>query len=190
MTQQDPWGGLRFNLPGEQGREPIVERVDMIGQFLRLSATISLGRFERLSDYINLTEGFISVGEAAILKRSGEPTNVVLPELSVRRDEMTLIGEVRSATDSDRSGHGMYIPKVPRPLIFVTRGHVVRGDFHLPPGGSVESFAEATDPRFVPVSNVHIRSLYDRRVISHYAFALLNRTQLVAVGDSESLERI
>jgi Flp pilus assembly protein TadG len=46
------------------------------------------------------------------------------------------------------------------------------------------SIAEAMDPRFVPLTRARARSLADRRVISHYEFLLLNRTQLTAVAEA------
>ena len=42
---------------------------------------------------------------------------------------------------------------------------------------------DSTDPRFVPVTDVTTRSLADRRIISHYDFVLINRTQMIAASE-------
>jgi hypothetical protein len=166
--------------------EPRVETVEVIGRFLRVSGDMSLTRFERLSDFVNITDGFLTIRDATILKRNGEPTRVTLPELWVSRDEITLIGQ-HDVEPSHRTGHGLYIPKAPQRLVFVTRGHLINAAVYLLPGATTAAFAEATDPRFVPLSDVNCRSLADRRVISHYGFALLNRRQVVAIGESPAI---
>ena len=166
--------------------EPRVESIEMIGRVLRASGDISFTRFERLSDFVNLSEGFITIRNATILKRNGEPTRVTLPELWVSRDEITLVGQ-RDVEPMDRAGHLLWVRKTPHRLVFVTRGHLINAAIYLLPGASSSAFAEATDPRFVPLSDVNCRSLADRRVISHYAFALLNRRQVVAIGESPAI---
>jgi len=165
---------------------PRVESVEIIGRFLRVSGDMSLTRFERLSDFVNMTEGFLTIRDATILKRNGEPTRVTLPELWVSRDEITLVGQ-RDVEPAHRTSHGLYVPKAQVRLVFVTRGHLINAAVYLLEGGTSAAFAEATDPRFVPLSDVNCRSLADRRVISHYAFALLNRRQVVAIGESPAI---
>ena len=44
------------------------------------------------------------------------------------------------------------------------------------------TFVDSPDPRFVPMVKVTARSLADRRVISHFAFVLINRTQMTAAS--------
>ena len=44
-------------------------------------------------------------------------------------------------------------------------------------------FIESAHPAFVPMTDVRTRSLADRRVISRYAFALLNRRHIVAATE-------
>ena len=41
---------------------------------------------------------------------------------------------------------------------------------------------DSNDPRFVAMVNATARSLADRRVISHFALVLVNRTQMTAAS--------
>jgi len=46
----------------------------------------------------------------------------------------------------------------------------------------VTAFVDSPDPRWVPMINATARSLADRRVISHFALILVNRTQITAAS--------
>jgi len=64
-----------------------------------------------------------------------------------------------------------------------TPGHTVTGNVHVFTGMDLVGFVDATDPRFVPVTNVTARSLADHKIISHYKFVLINRTQMIAASE-------
>ena len=77
-----------------------LEAVELVGTHLRLDGTISLGRFSRLSDYINSGSGYVRVHDARLLRRNGDPTSLILPELMVDQDEISFIAQA----DPDRVG--------------------------------------------------------------------------------------
>jgi hypothetical protein len=163
------------------------ERVELVGPHLRVAGTIAIGRHNRLSDQINQSVGYVRLTDANLLRRNGEPTNVVVPELAVNPDEITLIGQTTEAVPpvSPATGGAADRPllnKVPRQLIIFTPGHTLSGTAYLFPESGLVEFVNATDPRFVPMINVRAQSLADRRVISHFAFCLVNRTQIAAVA--------
>ena len=64
-----------------------------------------------------------------------------------------------------------------------TPGHTVTGRVHVFGETDLAGFVDSTDPRFVPVTGVTTRSLADRRIISHYEFLLINRTQMIAAAE-------
>ena len=64
-----------------------------------------------------------------------------------------------------------------------TPGHTVTGKVHIFGQTDLAGFVDATDPRFVPVTDVTTRSLADRRIVSHYDFMLINRTQMIAAAE-------
>ena len=178
---------------GDQGpRQPI----ELVGPHLRLTGTIALGRFNRLSDLVNHTRGYVVVHNARLLRRNGEPTRLTLPRILVNQDEISFIAQMEppedtgapTAADSFGPGGEMDRPllgyeKVAREFVLFTPGHTISGSIHLFGETELLGFADANDPRFVPVVGVRAQSLADRRVISHYTFVLVNRTQMIALSE-------
>lgn len=81
-----------------------LEAVELVGTHLRLNGTISLGRFSRLSDYINSGSGYVRIHDARLLRRNGDPTTLVLPELMVDQDEISFIAQGDPDSVADPSG--------------------------------------------------------------------------------------
>ncbi len=73
--------------------------------------------------------------------------------------------------------------RTPREFVMFTPGHTVTGKVFVFGQTDLAGFVDATDPRFVPVKDVTARSLADRRVISHFPFVLINRTQMLAASE-------
>ena len=71
----------------------------------------------------------------------------------------------------------------PREFVIFTPGHTVTGKIHVFGQTDVAAFVDSTDPRFVAMTAVTMRSLADRRVISHYDLILINRTQMIAASE-------
>jgi hypothetical protein len=64
----------------------------------------------------------------------------------------------------------------------ITRTLMIDGDVYIHGDGSIMSFVDATDPKFIPMSNVRVRWLADRRLAARFPFALLQRSQIVGVA--------
>ena len=89
------WGGAPE--PGAQGAHGgRREAVELVGTHLRLNGVISLHRFNRLSDLINSSSGYVRIQNARLLRRNGDPTPLVLPELMVDQDEISFIAAVEA----------------------------------------------------------------------------------------------
>lgn len=198
-------------------REPI----EIIGPHLRLSGEVHLGRFSRLSDFVNHSRGHVRVHNARLLRRNGDPTSLVVPELMVNQDEITFVAQAEARPSEARrapggggdpwagmpgrggaaggilgggqggpggltfaAGPGLAVDKVSRSFVIFTPGHVLTGNVHLHRDATLETFVDAGEPRFVPVTDATARSLADRRVVSRFALMLVNRTQMTAVADA------
>ncbi|HET7180739.1 MAG TPA: hypothetical protein VFI15_00745 [Candidatus Limnocylindrales bacterium] len=152
--------------------------VELVGPHLRLAGTVELGRFRRLSDFLNSHDGLIELRDCTVLRRNGEATKVTAQSIWVSPVEVTLIGEPAP----------LPIPVMPEfrinkrsePLIVVTPGHTLSGNVFIPQDGTLGAFVESNDPRFIPMSDMRTRSLADRRIITRYPFAMLNRRHIVA----------
>jgi hypothetical protein len=162
--------------------------IEMVGTHLRLLGRIALGRFGRLTDLINASSGYIQIHDARLLRRNGEPTSLILPEIMVDQDEISFIAQ--SETEQREAGQGFKDQlfgeapnRTAREFVMFTPGHTITGTVHVFGQMDLRGFVDATDPRFVPVTGVTTRSLADRRIISHYPFLVLNRTQMIAASE-------
>jgi hypothetical protein len=175
-----------IEVPTVGGRD---EPIELVGTHLRLTGLIGLGRFGRLTDLINASSGYIRIRDARLLRRSGEPTTLVLPEIMVDQDEISFIAQTEShvvagAGAQFDSGFGEpAIERTAREFVLFTPGHTVTGRVHVFGQTDLAGFVDSTDPRFVPVVDVTTRSLADQRIVSHYQFLLINRTQLIAASE-------
>ena len=112
-------------------------------------------------------------------------------EIMVDQDEISFIaqreaqhpepdsGGLRLAASASRASSGRA-----RPFVMFTPGHTLSGRVHLFGQTDLAAFVDSSDPRFVPVIEVSTRSLADRRIVSHYPFVLINRTQMIAAAEA------
>ncbi len=187
----DEWGvGAGSQLFGARTSQEKFETIELVGPHLRVQGTVSLLRFNRLSDLINHARGYLKLTNAQLLRRNGDPTGLFVPELMINQAEVTFIAQkVDSAAASSEliggSASSMDRPlmeRVPRQLVIFTPGHTITGSVHMFQETEIDAFVESTDPMFVPVIDATARSLADRRVISHFALALVNRAQITAAS--------
>jgi hypothetical protein len=162
------------------------ETIELVGPHLRVSGDISLLKFSRLSDLVNHSRGYVRLTNARLLRRNGEPTNLIVQELMVNQDEITFIGQTAEEISSAPTGHGgidrPLMERVPRQLVIFTPGHTLTGTVLLFAETEIANFVDTPDPRFIVMVDVTARSLADRRVISHFGLALVNRTQIAAAS--------
>jgi hypothetical protein len=156
--------------------------LELVGQHLRLSGTVNLGYHTRLSDFVNNHDGLIQLRDVTVLRRNGDPTKVTSASIWVNPDEVTLIGEMADVDERESIGLD-YREKRASHLIVVTPGHTLTGAVHLNPEAVLSAFIESRDPMWIPMTDVRTRSLADRRVISRYAFAVVNRRHIVAATE-------
>jgi len=155
--------------------------VELIGPHLRLRGRLNLGYHRRLTDLMNSHEGMIRVSDAIVLRRNGDPTRVSVPDLWVAPAEVTLIADL-DVGEATPFAKDLEITKIPIGLIVVSPGHTINGTVFTPPGAQLDVFVESPTPPFVPMTDLHTRSLADRRVRAHYEFAVLNRRHIVAAS--------
>jgi hypothetical protein len=220
-------------------------RVELIGTHLRVEGSVELGRFTRVSDYVNILSGFFNLQDVVLLSRLGEPTRINFPEFRVRLDEIAFVGQHNPEADAVGSGpwgdtaartpasgaapaaahdpvsalrsslfegHGEHplgdddvsstvfmhrperedpgagapVDKERRRLVISTDAHIIYGSAHLHHEASMMAFLDATDPHFIPLTNVRVRWLADRRLAGRFAFALVQRDHIVGVATDVS----
>ena len=179
----DPWGsGPGSGDPtggDEAGREAYLE---LIGTHLRASGVADVRRFRRISDYVNMLDGFFRLRDVVLLDRTGAPTRITMPELRVRLDDVAIVAQlVDDPLPPSTDGH-VVVAKQPRRLVVMTRAHIIYGNVYIHEHGSLMQFVDTNDPKFIPMSNVRVRWLADRRLAGRYPFALIQRSQILGVA--------
>ncbi len=178
----DAWGsgGGAFGEEGEGGGEQYLE---LIGSQLWVAGMVNLGRFRRVSDLVNLVLGYLILRDVVVLTRTGEATKLTLPELRIVPDDIVVVGQVEDDKPQGSSSESSsFIEKTARRLVVLTRSLIIDGDVFLHGDASIMAFVEATDPKFIPMSDVRVRWVSDRRLAAHYGFALVQRSQILGVG--------
>lgn len=181
----DTWGtaGGAFAEEGEGGGEQYIE---LLGSNLWVAGTVDLGRFRRVSDFVNLVQGYMVIKDVVVLTRTGDATRLTLPELRVLPDDIAVVaqlGDDKGQGSGGGSGDGgMVIEKRRQRLVVLTRTHIIDGDVFLHGDGSIMAFVDATDPKFIPMNDVRVRWVSDRKLAARYPFALLQRTQILGVA--------
>jgi hypothetical protein len=177
----DAWGSSQsaFGDEDEGGGDQYVE---MIGSQLWVAGTINLGRFRRVSDFVNIVQGYLVMRDVMVLTQTGESTRLTLPELRVMPDDIAVVGQHSDdRSGSTASGDAMIEKRVQR-LVVVTRSHMIDGDVFIHGDGSIMSFVDATDPKFIPMTDVRVRWVSDRKLAARYPFALVQRAQILGVA--------
>ena len=176
----DTWGAQgAYAEEGEGGGEQYVE---LIGSELWVAGMVDLGRFRRVSDFVNIVQGYMVVKDVVVLTRTGEATRLTLPELRVLPDDIAVVGQLSDDKSQGSSESGVFIEKRPQRLVVLTRSHMIDGDVHIQGDGTIMAFVDATDPKFIPMSNVRVRWVRDRRLAARYPFALMQRSQILGVA--------
>ncbi len=170
------------HLAAERGEAAEGFLIELVGPHLRLAGSVQIGYHRRLSDFINNHDGLMKLHDARVLRRNGDPTKVTAASIWVSPAEVTLIGQ-ESDSEASEADSTFVTPKRAHQLIVVTPGHTITGEVHLNLEATVAAFIESPDPVWIPMTDVRTRSLADRRVISRYEFALVNRRHIVAATE-------
>ena len=176
----DVWGGEGgIADEGEGGGNQYLE---MIGSQLWVAGMVDLGRFRRVSDFVNLVDGYMILKDVIVLTRTGDATRLAIPELRVLPDDIAVVGQLADDKPHASSEAAGYIEKTAQRLVVITRTLMIDGDIFIHGDGSIMAFVDATDPKFIPMNNVRVRWLSDRRLAARFPFALVQRSQILGVA--------
>lgn len=156
--------------------------VELIGSQLWVAGMVDLGRFRRVSDFVNLVLAYMVLRDVVVLTRTGEATPLTMPELRVLPEDIAVVGQLSTDRPVAAADPGAFIEKTTRRLVVLTRSHLIDGDVFLHADGSIMAFVDATDPKFIPMTDVRVRWLSDHKLAARYPFALVQRTQILGVA--------
>jgi len=154
----------------------------LIGTQLRAAGILRLNGHQRLSDYGQSPGGLLPYRRCRpCVRGNGALTRVVLPELRIRLDDITIVGEPRTAggaAPGSESG-GDYVLKQRQKLVVMTAAHEIYGYAASVRARVGDRVRGRLLPRFVPMTNVRVRWLADRRLAGRFDLALLQRSHII-----------
>ena len=130
-------GASAFVDEGEGGGEQYIE---LIGTQLWVAGIVNLGRFRRVSDFVNIVQGYMVIRDVVVLTRTGEATRLTLPELRVLPDDIAVVGQLATDGSGSVATVGDIIEKTAQRLVVLTRSHVIDGDVFIHGDGTTKTF--------------------------------------------------
>jgi len=153
--------------------------LELISSHARFSGRVNLGAYSRLSDLLNFHDDVLTVTNGVVLTRSGFPSADEASQLDIRLPDLTLVidrsGHVPPAPDGEQM-----VEKREHRMLAVTDAHVITATFFIYAGAEATPYLRASEPRWIPVTNVRVRSLVDRRIKYGANFAVLHRKPMLA----------
>jgi hypothetical protein len=180
LQESDPW----LTRPGAGGAaiEVACTDAEIFCDGFQVSGQLETGQFGRLSDWIKMQTGFIAILHASI-KRLGGADLADLHEGGgtqwVRLDGIAILAE-RAQTEQGRPWAPV-VPKQAHGVSMVMPAYRLEGSMHIHAEGSVSEYLASPETRFLPITDVLVRSLADPTVAARFAFALVNRDHLVSI---------
>jgi hypothetical protein len=177
VQEHDPW----LTRPSEVEFVATGTDAEIFCEGFQISGQLDTGQFGRLSDWINMQSGFISVRNASI-RHLGEANGPNLEGGTTQWIRLEGIALVAERVRLEQSGpRALVVPKLPLRVSMLTSGYRLDGSMHVLSDGSVSQYLAAPDSHFLPITDVTVRSLSDPTLAARFPFALVNRDHLVAI---------
>jgi len=104
---------------------------------------------------------------------AGLPLDVRLSELTMVIDRSNYV----PPTDEEQ-----LIEKREHKMLAVTDAYVITATFFIYAGAEATPYLRANEPRWIPITDVNVRSLVDRNIEFEAKFAVLHRKPLLATA--------
>lgn len=173
----EPGNQSPFN-PGAQGG-PRIE-LELISSHARFAGHINLGAYSRLSDLLNFHDEILSVADGVVLTQTGERSAHEAPQLDIRLTELTLVIDRSNYVPPPDSEQ--MIEKREHHLLAVTDAYVITATFFIYAGAEAAPYLRASEPRWIAITDVKVRSLIDPKIEYGAEFAVLHRKPLLATS--------
>lgn len=154
--------------------------IELVSSNARIIGSVNLGAYSRLSDLLNFHDDILTVTDGAVLTATGTRSDDAAPQLDVRLNELTLV--------VDRSGYvpppdsEQMIEKREHRLLCVTDAYIIKATFFIYAGAEAVPYLRAHEPRWIPITDLQVRSLIDRKATFDAKFGVLHRQPFLATA--------
>lgn len=154
--------------------------IELVASSARIGGTINLGAYARLSDLLNFHDEILTVAAGAVMGPTGERSGSVGLPLDVRLSELTLV--IDRSDYVPPTGTEQVIAKLEHKMLVVTDAYVITATFFIYAGAEPVPYLRAAEPRWIPITDVNVRSLTHRDTEFEAKFAVLQRKSLLATS--------
>jgi hypothetical protein len=154
--------------------------IELVASNARIGGSINLGAYSRLSDLLNFHDEILTIADGAVMGPTGERSGSAGLPLDVRLSELTIVLD-RSDYVPPADAEQM-IEKREHKMLAVTDAYVITATFFIYAGAEAIPYLRASEPRWIPLTDVNVRSLVDRDVEFEARFAVLHRKPLLATS--------
>lgn len=154
--------------------------LELVSSNARIVGSVNLGAYSRLSDLLNFHDEILTVGDGTVLTAIGVRSGDRAPQLDVRLPKLTLV--------IDRSNYvpppdaEQMIEKREHRMLCITDAYIITATFFIYAGAEAVPYLRALEPRWIPITDVTVRSLVDRDMAFDAKFAVLHRKALLAAA--------
>ena len=154
--------------------------IELVASNARIGGSINLGSYSRLSDLLNFHDEILTVAAGAVMNTLGvRSADMGLP-LDIRLSELTLVID-RSDYVPPPDAEQM-VEKQEHKMLAVTDAYVITANIFIYAGVEPTAYLRAAEPRWIPITDVNVRSLTDREIEFEARFGVLQRTHLLATA--------
>ncbi len=154
--------------------------LELVTPNARIGGSINLGAYSRLSDMLNFHDEILTVEAGAVMNPLGVRSDAAGLPLDVRLSELTMVIDRSNyvpPTDEEQ-----LIEKREHKMLAVTDAYVITATFFIYAGAEATPYLRANEPRWIPITDVNVRSLVDRNIEFDAKFAVLHRKPLLATA--------
>ena len=154
--------------------------IELVSSNARIGGSINLGAYSRLSDLLNFHDEILTIAAGAVMGPTGERSGSAGLPLDVRLSGLTIVldrSDYVPPADSEQM-----VEKREHKMLAVTDAYVITANFFIYAGAEAIPYLRASEPRWIPITDVNVRSLTDRDVQFEAKFAVLQRKPLLATS--------
>ena len=154
--------------------------IELVASNARIGGSINLGSYSRLSDLLNFHDEILTVAAGAVMGPTGERSGSAGLPLDVRLSELTLVidrSDYVPPADAEQ-----IVEKREHKMLVVTDAYVITANFFIYAGVEPLAYLRAAEPRWIPITDVNVRSLTDREIELESKFAVLHRKPFLATA--------
>ena len=154
--------------------------IELVSSNARIGGSINLGAYSRLSDLLNFHDDILTIAAGAVMGPTGERSGSAGLPLDVRLSGLTIVldrSDYVPPADSEQM-----VEKREHKMLAVTDAYVITANFFIYAGAEAIPYLRAAEPRWIPITDVNVRSLTDRDVQFEAKFAVLQRKPLLATS--------